>query len=387
MSGPKVIDYRALERERVEAARRRWRSLCGWASALERRCASTGHLDCVVDVVAVTGLAEPTGGSEAMKTQCDKLEQALARAAGELERRQLAQRTQQVMATMRDILADVQRRERAATEAAAARRAAHPTAPVEQATPRVDYADKVAAKLASLKVPSAELERAAREVVATGDQARARLLYADLADRVEEANRCAERTEAQRTEIAELRAHLSDLPDPDPVSVLLDQAAVSADRGEDVHTLLAQARSAITYQLDSVAAQANRDFVRHAVVESLTELGYDVLDVAVQTPQTLVVRQSGTHGVRADIGDGEIGLRAVRFGPADAVADRDAEEEFCRRVPGFLSAMSRRGLSTGIREQKLPGLSAPEAISLRKKATQSSSRLDQQHTTHKRGAR
>lgn len=383
MSGPKVIDYRALERERVEAARRRWRSLCGWASALERRCASTGHLDCVVDV---TGLAEPTGGSEAMKTQCDKLEQVLARAAGELERRQLAQRTQQVMAGMRDILADVQRRERAATEAAAARRAAHPTAPVEHSTPRVDYADKVAAKLASLKVPSVELERAAREVVATADQARARLLYADLADRIEEANRRVERTEAQRTEIAELSAHLSDLPDPDPVSVLLDHAAVGADRAEDVHTLLAQARSAITYQLDSVAAQANRDFVRHAVAESLTELGYDVLDVAVQTPQTLVVRQSGTHGVRADIGDGEIGLRAVRFGPADAVADRDAEEEFCRRVPGFLSAMSRRGLSTDIREQKLPGLFAPEAISLRKKATQSSSRLDQQHTTHKRGA-
>ncbi|CAM2809537.1 hypothetical protein BST27_00945 [Mycobacterium intermedium] len=387
MSGPKVIDYRALERERVEASRRRWRSLCGWSSALERRAASAGHLDCVVDVVAVTGLAEPTGGSEAMKSQCDKLEQALARAASELERRQLAERAQQVMAGMRDILADVERRERAATEAAAARRAAHPAAPLEHSTPRVDYADKVAAKLASLKVPSAELERAAREVLATVDQARARVLYADLAARIEEANRRAERIEAQRTEIAELRAHLNDLPDPDPVSVLLDQAAIGADRGDDVHMLLTQARGAITHQLDRVAAQANREFVRQAVVESLTELGYDVLDVAVQTPQTLVVRQSGTHGVRAEIGDGEIGLRAVRFGPADAVADRDAEEEFCRRVPGLLGAMSRRGLSTGIREQKLPGLFAPEAISLRKKATQSSSRLDEQHTTHQRGTR
>lgn len=383
MSGPKVIDYRALERERVEAARRRWRSLCGWASALERRCASAGHLDCVVDVVAVTGLTEPTGESDAMKSQCDKLEGALARAAGELERRQLAERTRQVMAGMRDILADVECRERAATEAAAARRATHAAAPVER--PRVDFADKVAAKLASLKVASAELERAAREVLATTDQARARLLYADLADRIKEANRRAERAEAQRTEIAELRAHLGDLPDPDPVSALLDQAAVGADRGDDVQTLLMQARGGITDQLDNVAAQANRDFVRQAVVESLTELGYDVLDVAVQTPQTLVVRQSDTHGVRADIGDGEIGLRAVRFGSADSVADRDAEEEFCRRVPGFLSAMSRRGLSTGIKERKLPGLFAPEAISLGKKATQSQRSVS--HTTHKRGAR
>lgn len=91
VSGPKVIDYRAIERERAEAARRRWRSLAGRAWALERRCTAAGHPDCAVAV------GELAGESEAMQRQCDRLEQAIARAADELARRRLTERTQEVM--------------------------------------------------------------------------------------------------------------------------------------------------------------------------------------------------------------------------------------------------------------------------------------------------
>ncbi|WP_139334992.1 hypothetical protein [Mycobacterium sp. GA-1841] len=376
MSGPKVIDYRAIERSRVEAATRRWRSLTGRASALERRCRAAGHLDCMIASGTLVA-----GNSDAMLRQCDELEEKLARSVNELERRRLDARTHQVMAGMQDILVEMQQREQRAAAAA--------SVPHEPVVPlRVDYADKISARLASLRVDAPELVDAARDVLAATEPARARLLYADLVDRIEEANRRAKRAEAQRTEVAELRAQLSHLPDPDPVQALLDQAATTVDRNVDSEGLLARARAAITWQLDRVAAQSDREFVRQAMEDSLRELGYDVLDVNVETPGTLVVRQSGTHGLRADIRDGEISLRAVRLATSDAAADRDAEDEFCRRVPGLISGMSRRGLTSSVKEQKLPGLYTPETISLPGSSIRPAPRQDAvQPTVHKRNAR
>lgn len=376
VSGPKIIDYRAIERERAEAARRRWRSLRGRSDALARRCQSSGHPECIVSVAEL----DATTG-EQIEAECDRLERALAHAVGELSRAQLRDRSEQVRAGMQDVLADLERRERAAamgpdTTETTMRRAE---------TPRPDYTRRVADQLAALRIADAEIEEEARRVLATSDPARARLLYTDLAHRVDEANRRTDRLTDRRTEIAEVRAQLEAVTDPVPIRAVLDQATTVAEQDGDITALLRQARDALTTQLDAAAARSDRAFVRKAVAESLTELGYDVVDVEVQTPESLVLRQSRTHAVQAQVADGEIDLRAVRLdSEPERDADRSAEEEFCRRLPGFLDAMARRGIVTGIKKQGLPGLYAPQVVRLRGGETESQSSRQRPPVAHKR---
>jgi hypothetical protein len=370
MSGPKVIDYAAIERRRAEAATRRWTGLRGRADALRSRCAQSGHPECAVDVGALGATS-----SADIERRCMELEAALGAGVHRLESSQFDDRTRQVFSGLSDVLADLERRERAATVAQQTPGAQpHPQPPVT-----VDFAAKVSRRLASLASPDPELDKAAEAVLTAGDAARARLLYDDLSRRIDEANRKSADTIEMRAQIAELRAQIDPLPDPGPLGVLLDHATAQLDQGCSAKTQIQQARAAITAQLDVIAARSERDFVRDAVAESLSELGYDVADVDVETPETLVFRQSGTHGVRAIIHDGEIDLRAVRLGVgADSKSDRQAEEEFCGRVPGFLDAMSRHGVSAGLSGDTLPGLFTPETVPLRKKTARSDWQADQQ---------
>lgn len=356
MSGPKVIDYQAVERERAETARRRFRTLRGRAAAFEQRCVRSGEPGCAVAVPRLVGT-----DSADIERQCNALEAALAHAADELAHRQHDVRTKQVVAGLAAVLADLDRRERATAETHSAT-----TAPVT-----VDFSERVARQLASLPQPSPDLERAAQSVLAAKDPDRARLLYADLAERVADVNRAAALLDAHRVEIAELRAHLETLSDPDPVRALLDHAAALAGRGEAVETQLRQARAAIAAQQDAAAAVADREFVRQAVAESLSELGYEVADVAVETADSLVYRQSPSHGVQARVRDGEIDVHTVRLESengseaTDSDFDRAADDEFCRRLPGLLAALSRRGVAAGVKKRTLPGLIAPPAVALR----------------------
>lgn len=381
MSGPKVIDYAAIERRRAEAATRRWTGLRGRSDALRARCLQSGHPECAVDV----GSLGATSSAD-IERKCMDLEAALAAGVRRLESSQFNDRTREVFSGLSDVLADLERRERAAAVAQHTPGAQpHPQPPVT-----ADFAEKVSRRLASLASPDPELDEAAEAVLTAGDAARARLLYDDLSRRIDEANRKYEETIEMRAQIAELRAQIDPMPDPGPLGVLLDHAMAELDKGRSVQAQIQQARTAIIAQLDAIAARSERDFVRDAVAESLSELGYDVADVEVETPETLVFRQSGTHGVRAIIHDGEIDLRAVRLGVgADSKSDRQAEDEFCRRVPGFLDAMSRHGVSAGVSRDTLPGLFTPETVPLRKKTARSDSQADQQHrpAVQKRTAR
>lgn len=366
MSGPKIIDYRAIERERAEAARRRWRTLNGRSEALARRCRDSGHPECAVSVPESTAT---TG--EQIDAQCDRLEQALTRAADDLSRAQLQDRTQEVRAGMQEVLADLERRERAAATRTRPAVAAEESARQGESA-RPDYTQRVADQLATLRTVDPKIVEDAKLVLAVTDPDRARLLYTDLTHRVAEANRRSDLLTHRRTEIAELRAQLDAVTDPAPIRAVLDQAVTLAERDGDITALLGQARMALTAQLDAAAATSDRAFVRKAIADSLTELGYDVLDVDVQTSDSLLLRQSRTHGVRAVVADGEIDLQAVRLdSEPERDGDRAAEEEFCRRVPGFLDAMAKRGLITGIKKQGLPGLYAPQVVRLRHETTES----------------
>jgi hypothetical protein len=381
MSGPTIIDYRALERRRAEAARRRWRALRGRAQALDQRCRDLGHPECAVKVGQLVG-----SSSEDIERACEQLERAVAGAARELERRQFNDRTKEVVANLHDVLTDLERREQQAAGAATGRQQESAREPVRG----VDYTEKVSRLLASLKVSSPDFDRAAQSVLAATDPARARLLYADLDDRIAEANRKAAAIVERRALIEELRAQLDGLVDPDPIDTLLDYAASVVERGDDIETYLQQARTAITDQQDALADASDREFVRQAVADSLSELGYEVADVEVETAGTLVYRQSETHGVRAQIRDGEIDLRTVRLGSAaHPAADRDAEDEFCRRLPGVLAAMSRRGVSAAVKDQELPGLHTPETVRLRPRRDDTRTQQDQQQrpAARRRGAR
>ena len=305
MSGPKVIDYAAIERRRAQAATRRWTGLRGRSDALRAQCLQSGHPECAVDVASLGATS-----SADIERKCVELEAALAAGVRRLESSQFDDRTREVFSGLSDVLADLERREHAAI-AAQQRSGAqpHPSPPVT-----VDFAEKVRRRLASLASPDHELDKAAEAVLTADDAARARLLYNDLSRRIDEANRKYAETVEMRMQIAELRAQIDELPDPGPLGTLLDHAAAELDQGRSVQTQIQQARADIMAQLDAIAAQSERDFVRDAVAESLSELGYDVADVDVETPETLVFRQSDSHGVRAIIRDGEIDLRAVRSG-------------------------------------------------------------------------
>mgnify|MGYP001366461411 CR=1 FL=1 len=363
MSGPKVIDYQAIERQRAEAARRRWFALTGRADALRRRCRESGHLECAVDAGPLV-----ESSSADLERRCDELDSVLAAAAEELGRRQFADRTREVAADLSGVLADLERRERQAATATLQSEPAGKRSAERPAAPRPDFADRVARQLASLQVRSTELDEVAKAVLAETDPARAHLRYDDLRQRIADANERAAARAAKLAEIAELRAQLHPLADPVPLRKLLDRATEAAERGDPVDVAVRQARRAITEQLDAAAAAADREYVRTAVAESLREQGYEVLDVDVATPETLVFRQSRTHGVRADVQDGRIDIQAVRLGAtighASRSADRDAEDEFCNRIPGLLTALGRRGVAAGVTARKLPGLFTPETVAV-----------------------
>ena len=114
MSGPKIIDYQAVERQRAEAARRRWLALCGRADALRQRCVDAGHPDCAIEV----GQLESSASTH-IERRCDELATTLEAAAAELSRRQFAERTREAAAGLHDVLADLERREREADARAA----------------------------------------------------------------------------------------------------------------------------------------------------------------------------------------------------------------------------------------------------------------------------
>lgn len=106
MSGPKVIDHQAVERQRTEVARRRWLALRGRADALSRQCVQAGHPQ------SAARIAQPAGSSSIMvDAACNELERAVVEAVGELDRRQFADRTREVASALLEVLANLERRE------------------------------------------------------------------------------------------------------------------------------------------------------------------------------------------------------------------------------------------------------------------------------------
>lgn len=368
MSGPKIVDYVAIERQRVEAAQRRWSALRGRAAAFHQRCVESGHPECAITVGALNAIS-----SADIAGRCEEVAAALEAADRQLVHRQFSARTREVVAGMADALADLERRER---QDAATSPHVSVTMPRRKeprgTTVSPDFTERVTRQLATLRTPSEALQQAGAAVLREADPARAQILYSDLKHRVAQANKTEARKERQLAEIAEQRAQLDRLTDPLALHALLDQATDAVLRGLDAGDMVQQACTAITAQLDAAAAEADREYVRSAVAESLSELGYGVADVTVATPGTLVVRQSRSHGVRADIRDGQIDIAAVRLGAASDInrsSDRDAEDEFCRRLPGLVSALDSRGITTEVREAKLPGLFTPETVAVRATAT------------------
>ncbi|MCF6391131.1 hypothetical protein L2K20_29600 [Mycobacterium sp. MBM] len=296
---------------------------------------------------------------------------ALKAAGRQLLSRQFSDRTREVVTGLADALAELDRRE-GRTSSHDCGTTPHPDERATGTGFRPDFTDRVTRQLATLRTPTETLQQAGAAVLREADPARAQILYSDLKHRVAQANKTEARKEQQLTEIAEQRAQLDRLTDPLPLHALLDQATDAVLRGLDAGDMVQQACTAITAQLDAAAAAADREYVRNAVAEALRELGYDVADVTVATPGTLVVRQSHSHGVRADIRDGQIGIAAVRLGATGSIdrsSDRDAEDEFCRRLPGLVSALDSRGITTELREAKLPGLYTPETVAVGAKDT------------------
>lgn len=149
--------------------------------------------------------------------------------------------------------------------------------------------------------------------------------------------------------------------DPDAASHLAAQARTS---GADIAELATLAQETLRSRREAQAAAGRRE----AVLQSLSELGYEVgegLSTAWVQDGRVVLRRPSQPGYGVEIsGDpsaARMQMRVVAFegaGPVDAVRDRDAETLWCGDVEALERGLAAKGGGLAI-ERALPVGAAP----------------------------
>lgn len=380
ISAYRIEDPAAVERRRVQEALNEWALLRGRASALAQRCEKAGHPECAVSV------GQPTAADSAsIQRECNELQTQIAASAARLEKAQLDDQARLTNAALESLLDDLARREAVTPE----RTVAPTEAPAEPAGER--YAERIREKLATLAVDlQALFRKSAGDILAEADPARAGLLYDDLVQRIALANKRVAMQSASLSDIAELRSQLERLPGPGAARALVDSAEDAVARGADPSRLIEQAREALARELQAQSARFDLEFVQRAVKDSLVDVGYEVLDVGLETAETLVFRQSAGYGVCAEIKADHIDLHTVRLetgataGGSNRDKDRDADDELCRRLEGFRAGMGRRGVTVTVRETQLPGTVEPSTVNVVQRSERPARADKKRHRPHAR---
>lgn len=383
MSGPKGIQYeiqqaRLREESALAAAKAEWKRLVAAARRFRIGCEVSGHLDLDVALPAT-----PSGDSASWQRVCGEVRRLLSTAQAEFDRRRREELHRRVEHDISAAVAELERAEASRIAAALDAIRAHESATVENtgatgssidAGPtREDVTRSVDAELRRLHEASPELTRLAAHIISS-DPRRSRLLVADLASRVSEANRASEaRREHERT-IDELRARAETVlagagAGPDPVSYL-DRAEEALAAGGDPGADLRTASDLVSALERSATAHAERRFVLGAVTESLTALGYTVYGTEVDTADSVLLRPrasgAGSHLVRVEVDGEEVGIRTVRTsGSTTRLQDMAADEALCGDLDAVLAGLTDRGVTPGRIRRTEAGVVAPPVVAVR----------------------
>ncbi|WP_280431179.1 hypothetical protein [Nocardia brasiliensis] len=329
-------------------AQRRLRVLGARAARVSERCTAVG----------LPAPQAPTGRyttSAEINAACEQWESALVAAEPAIQQAQTRQRADQIGRDVAAALADLARTQPVEPE-------------IERAEPDTPTRPRLSARverlLTTLLAPAPELSRAGADVLRCTDPTRAEMLLSDLDSRIAAANAATRRTMADREQLAELRTAATELADASTVSGLLDSAEGRLDRGLDPTAELEQARTLVAARIALEDATRERRFVLDAVQQALTDLGYAVTPVVMDTAGSIVLSAPGsaTLGVRARIVDGEIDIRTVHTGAEPQQVTLPAQAEICADLRALPDRLRAHGVVPDRFRQSGAGLAAVEVV-------------------------
>ncbi|MBF6548642.1 hypothetical protein [Nocardia brasiliensis] len=344
-----AIRYQVVPEHTLRAqAQRRLRVLGARAARVSARCTAVG-------LPAPQAPAGRYTTSAEINAACEQWETALAAAEPAIQQAQTQQRAEQVSRDVATALADLARTQPVGSEI---ERAEPDTSTHARLTTRVDRL------LTTLLVPAPELVQAGAAVLRCTDPARAEMLLSDLDSRIAAANTATRRATADREQLAELRAAATELADPSSIARLLDSAERLLDRGLDPTAELAQARARVAERIAHEDATRERRFVLDAVQQALTDLGYAVTPVAMDTAGSIVLTAPGSAamGVRARIVNGEIDIRTVQTGAEPEEVTLSAQGEICADLRALPDRLRAHGVVPDRFRQSGAGLAAVEVV-------------------------
>ncbi|KIA62150.1 hypothetical protein [Nocardia vulneris] len=331
-----------------EQAQRRLRGLGARAARVSERCTAVGLSVPQAPAGRYTTSAE-------INAACEQWETALAAMEPAIQQAQTQQRAEQISHEVATALADLARQHPAAPE----------TERTESDTPtRPRLSTRVERLLTTLLAPAPELSRAGADVLRCTDPTRAEMLLSDLDSRIAAANATTRKAIADREQLAELRTAATELADPSTVSGLLDSAEGQLDRGLDPTAELEQARTLVAARIAHEDATRERRFVLDAVQQALTDLGYAVTPVAMDTAGSIVLTAPGSAalGVRARIVNGEIDIRTVHTGAEPEQVTLPAQAEICADLRALPDRLRAHGVVPDRFRQSGAGLAAVEVV-------------------------
>lgn len=220
---------------------------------------------------------------------------------------------------------------------------------------------KLSRTLNKLQAPTVAHQQLVAEIT-TSSPARAGLLLRELERDVTEFNKCWERTQSVINTSRGLLA-AAGTPGAEAEAERLVRDAERCWNGQAAVDQLQKSLGSLAARLEGhqIAHSASKSqetqadtvpsFVAGTLAECLGELGYTVSNMGGQTirSQVLVPLQvasaPASHGIRVEVDEQEIKVRAVRVGgQPDTGEDRAAEEELCSQLEFVKQRLAARGV-------------------------------------------
>lgn len=372
MSGPKSVSYRVVETPAQLEARER-RRLGETERQLERRRgqlvsaaaeAKAAYGDAIDLPTVAPAVDEPR--IEDYRHGLERLDEELTTAERVLGAQVVAVRTDALIARLggagdaraSSAAAALQRQREA--RGSSTREHSHPSRDDERIAEAVR---RVVGRLDGNADPR-EVQRIERAAAALAGQSPSsladRALTALRAD-VDQANQAVAREATRRQEFDGLRRSLAEAPGLSVDTVLRELDALERSGAAVTPSLEAKVAD-----LRSAAIQAaERDHVSATLKSALTDLGYEVgqdFEARLAEGGFADVGQPRWRGyalrVRSSPAKSDLGFHVVRGkggGQAQAIRDREVEQDWCSDVPQVIASLKEHGIDSAVTRQLAPG--------------------------------
>jgi len=372
VSGPKSVSYRVVETPAQREARER-RRLDETHRQLERRQerllsaateARAAYGDAIDLPIVAPALAQPR--IEDYRRGLERLDEELTTAGHALGAQVIAARKDALIARLGGDSDD-----RASSASAALRRQResrgfgtqeHGDSPGDKHR-IAEAVGRVVGRLHGQADPR-EVERIERAAAAIAEQSRTsladRALTALRAD-VGQANQAVARERSRRREFDDLRRSLAEAPGP-PADGVLGQLDSLESSGIEVTPSL---KARVDDAREAAIRAAEREHVSATLKSALTELGYEVgqdFEARLAERGFADVGQPRWRGyalrVRENPAESDLGFHVVRGrggGQAQAVRDREVEQDWCSDMPQVIASLKEHGIDSAITRQLAPG--------------------------------